>query len=233
MINEKIEELFESNRHLFEGKPVAFDGLVNEQEFLNSKIKTVFLLKEVNYPDMQEDWTNFLASLDNMASKDSEKLYKTWPNVCLWTEVLNNADCTYRDCLNENQSFNEKKLKSNLRKIGIVNLKKTGGAGGSNWKDILQATDKGKDFIVAELGIINPNLVICGGTFYNAKLLFDISDEQVKMLPAGAHYFITGNTLYLEFIHPMWYSVNRNILFAYAKTVFNDLRPILDQIIQL
>lgn len=73
----KIVNLFENNRECFGGKPIAFDGVVDEKSFKKSEIKTLFLLKEVNYPDMNEDWRTFMEGTKNQASADS--IYKTWP----------------------------------------------------------------------------------------------------------------------------------------------------------
>ena len=225
MINKRIAALYEENRHLFEGKPVAFDGVVNEEEFLNAKIRTTFLLKEVNYPDMTDDWTDYLDSLDRGApvSETNNSLYKTWHNVCLWIELLNNPECSFADCLTSDGRYDEKRLRKNLKQTSIVNLKKTGGGGSSNWNEIKAATEKCAEFITGELNTIPSNLVICGGTYEFAKILFPKEIKNEKMLPSGAWYFVADNKIYLNFPHPMWYSVNRNILFAYAKEVFKDL----------
>ena len=224
MINERIKELYESNRHLFEGKPIAFDGIVNEEIYLSSKTKVTFLLKEINDPNMKSDWTDYMDWLNKGApDQKTGNLYKTWPNVCLWIELLKNPTCSYKDCLNSNLSFDESSLKNNLKNIAIVNLKKTGGGGSSNWEELREATLKCKDFIVSELKEIPSDIVICGGTFDFAKMLFPLESKNQHILPSGATYFLVDNTVYLDFVHPMWYSVNRNILFAYAKEVFNDL----------
>lgn len=45
-INERIAELLENNRYLYEGRPIAFDGVVDEQRYLASEIKTLFYLKK-------------------------------------------------------------------------------------------------------------------------------------------------------------------------------------------
>ncbi len=57
--------------------------------------------------------------------------------------------------------------------------------------------------------------------------MLDVKDEEIMTFPSGAQYFIRNDVLYLQFVHPMWFSVNRNILFAYAKIVFEDVRSLL------
>lgn len=226
-INSGIARLLEQNREYFEGKPIAFDGVVDEKEFYKNRIKTLFLLKEVNDPNMSADWKDFTDYIKKETSKDS--MYKTWPNVCLWIEALRNPEVNYKDCTDEYGNFLTKKLQKNLLDVAIVNIKKTAGGGSSNHDEILGATNKYGHIIVEEIeNYIKPNLVICGGTFYYAKIMFKINDNEVRKLPSGAEYFIKNNVVYLQFVHPMWFSVNRNILFAYAKTVFADVKKLFD-----
>ena len=224
-INQRIAELLRNNLEVFDNKPIAFGGVVDEETFLKSDIKTIFLLKEVNYPDMVENW-NFIDYVKEEAFSDS--LYKTWPNVCLWVEALKNSNANYMDCMNEYGYFNTKKYQKNLLDVGIVNIKKTGGGGSSNYEEISDFAEKCRDILCEEIeSIICPNLVICGGTFDYAKTIFHIEPNDIKALPSGAEYFIHNNIIYLSFVHPMWFSVNRNILFAYAKTVFLDVKALL------
>ncbi|MBQ6700738.1 MAG: hypothetical protein IJM98_08770 [Oscillospiraceae bacterium] len=225
-INQEIATLFEYNRSCFDNKPIAFDGVVDEESFNKSQIKTIFLLKEVNYPDMDTDWTDFMESIREQAF--SASIYKTWPNVCLWMEAMKNENTNYMDCMDENGYFDTKKLQKNLLDIGIVNIKKTAGGGSSKYEEIAYAANKCKDIIKAEIeDIIKPQLVICGGTFDFAKTIFEIKNEDIKIFPSGAEYFIHRGIIYLRFAHPIWYSVNRNILYAYAKTVFPDVKKLL------
>lgn len=227
-INEKIEKLLEENRQYFEGKPIAFDGIVDEDTYKISKIKTVFLLKEVNDPDMNKDWTEFMYFVKQQAEVDS--MYKTWPNVCLWIEALNNPDADYLDCVDQYGNFATKKLQKNILEVAIVNIKKTAGGGSSNYEEIFEAATKYGHIIEKEIEeLILPQLVICGGTFDYAKMIFKVCGDEIKTFPSGAQFFFKNNILYLQFVHPMWFSVNRNILFAYAKNVFKDVRKLLDE----
>ena len=131
-INQKIKELYESNRSLFTGKPVAFDGIVDEESYHNSKIKTAYLLKEVNVKNAIEDW-DFISWLRTQAEGKDENgeeslLYKTWPNVCMWNAVLNNSQLNYQDCMQDGYyNFDSKQLRKELNNIAVVNIKKVPG----------------------------------------------------------------------------------------------------------
>lgn len=228
-INRKIKALLEENRSLFEGKPIVFDGVVDEAAFLNSGIRTAFLLKEVNDRDRQEDWEDFL---DNYVRKQAytDKMYTTWPNVCLWMEALKEDNIFYRDCLNGNGSFDVDKLQQNLLDIAIVNIKKTAGGSASNHNELVQAADRYGFVVRRQMELIGPRLVICGGTFEYAKSIFGVEEQRVRMLPSGAEYFQEGETVYLQFVHPVWYTVSRKILFAYAKVTFAEVKNLLGMV---
>lgn len=121
-INDKIKQLLEDNRKYFEGEPIVFDGVIDEEEFRKSKLKTVFLLKEVNNLEMQEDWVDFTDDVKKETEKNT--LYSTWPNICLWMKVLNDSNAQYIDTLDEHGDFATKKLQKNLLQIAVVNIKK-------------------------------------------------------------------------------------------------------------
>ena len=239
-INKKVHNLFEEYRDVFNGSPVSFDGIVDEETYLSSKIRTAFLLKDINGEEtvivdgkkttrqMTSDW-EYMDWLYNQATDLSKPLYKTWPNACLWIEALFNPNVTYQDCMDQYGYFDSAKLRGNLRKISVINIKKTPGAGSSVYSQIEAfATDeRNKELLHKEISLVAPQLVICGGTFHFAKMIFDVMPDEIKCLPSGTEYFIKDGIAYLDFVHPMWFNVDRKILFAYAKDVFHDIKILL------
>lgn len=223
MINENIRQLLEENRGLLDGKPVAYDGVADEETWKNAPVRTAFLLKEVNDKNMAQDW-DFIGWLAEDAKDASKKLYFTWQNVSLWMEALQTG-CSYAQCMNERQEPDWQRLRKNVLSIGVINLKKTAGGGSSDWQEILTAAERNAALLKAQMEIMDAQLVICGGTFEFAKHVFGAN--KVQTLPCGAHCFVQNGRLYLEFVHPSWYSVNRNILYAYAREVFADAKEIL------
>lgn len=220
-MNERIKELLTDNRELL-GNAIAIDGVVDEQRYLSSKIRTMFLLKEVNYPSMNKDWL-FIEAVKQTANDSSSW---NWPNICLWMEALLHPESSYTDCTEANGTPKKEKLLQHLLEIGLVNIKKTPGGSSSNDEEIWDAVSHYGELVRQEIEeIIRPQIVICGGTFQYAKKI--IREAEPKMLPAGTMYFIHNQIFYLQFVHPSWFSVNRNILFAYAKAVFNDVQTIM------
>ena len=182
-INRAVAELLEKNRQFFDGKPIAFDGVVDEETFKKTNVKTLFLLKEVNDPGMSKDWIDFMEDTKHQASTDS--MYKTWPNVCLWIEALRNPEVDYVDCIDEYGNFATKKLQRNLLEVAIVNIKKTAGGGSSNYDEILDAAKRYGHIIREEIEeCIMPNLVICGGTFDYAKRMYGVENFYISVILA-------------------------------------------------
>ena len=222
MINESIRQLLEENRELFDGKPIAYDGVVDEEAWNKAPVRTAFLLKEVNDEKMAKDW-DFIGWLAEDAKNPAKKLYFTWQNVSLWMEALYTG-CSFGQCMNERQEPDWKRLRKNILSIGVINLKKTAGGGSSNWQEIQAAAERNAVLLKAQMEIMDAQLVICGGTFAFAKQVFGA--DKVQTLPCGAGCFVKDGRIYLEFVHPSWYSVNRNILYAYAREVFADAKKI-------
>ena len=115
---------------------------------------------------------------------------------------------------------------ANMNDVAIINIKKTAGVGSSDWSELMKvaSNEQNSQMLQEQLRIIDPQLVICGGVFDLAKTIFCIDEKDIFMLTSGTQCFLWENRLFLEFVHPMWYSVDRNILFAYAQIVFSNVR---------
>lgn len=231
-INKQIHDLIEKNRPIFEGKPIAFDGLTSEVQYKELFPRTIFLLKEVNAPERKDDWEfathlNYQANPENDPDHNTTWLYKTWHNVCLWMELLERPDATYEKC----QKFNEDILRKKLNYTGVVNIKKTFGAGSSNWDELKKWAflEENKKLIRDEIALTEAQLIICGGTFGLAYDIYNGLFSSVETLPSGAQYFVVNNQYFLDFVHPMWFTVKPNILFAYASVVFKEIKTIIDK----
>ncbi len=240
LLKEKIHELIESKRdEVFGSYPIAFDGVVDEARYQN----LVFLLKEINGEEitykngekvvkrMSSDWVTYTDWLFSQATPNNGRMYKTWHNACLWIESFFDSECSYMGCMDEYRRF-DSRLRENLAKVAIVNIKKTPGGGGSDYSEIQNYAQmpQNAELIREEIDILEPQLVICGGTFDFAKIIWNIKDDSVDYLPTGTAYFVLDNRMFLDFIHPMWFNVNRNILFSYAKEVFAEAKKILKQL---
>lgn len=227
MNGEIVNAINEVRRNIYGDAPLAFDGAVDEECFKQTAIRPVFLLKEVNYTDMRQDWP-YTQWLHSQAYNESDRMYKTWPNVCLWLETLFDSCVSYTDCLCDG-NIDVSRIRKNLAKTAIVNIKKSGGAGGSNYKEIMTyaKNEVNAALLRKQIDILEGKLIICGGTFDFAKTVWNVRNDQIMQLSTGTEYFICDEKIFLNFVHPMWFIVPRIILFAYAKEVFSDIKSLI------
>ncbi|MGN1410377.1 MAG: hypothetical protein ACI4XJ_09390 [Eubacteriales bacterium] len=222
-INEQISNLLENNCDLFEGEPIAYDGIVDEKTFVSSKYRPMFLLKEVNDNGIIPDWTKYMDFICNEAKTDRNKAH--WQNVNYWIEALYHPNKNFEDCTKGTFRYIND-LNQNMLHISIVNIKKTLGKSKSDMQEIMKATVKNKELLLAEINIIAPRLIICGGTYECAKLIYPGYKEEY--LPCGLPYFIVkednGNSVFvIDFLHPSISKIRSSMLYTYAKVAFAEL----------
>lgn len=240
-INEQIKELFDEifndefkKNNELEGQFIEYDGCVKEERYKEQNFKIAFLLKEVNAEDSKENCSlvEWLGSLktkyeeNSWENKNEENSWeKTWLNVCYWCEILKNLNANFTDAYNKEK----KKLLENLYDIAIVNIKKTNGKGSSDYQDLEDAIRLYGDATIKEIEeLIQPRLVICCSKDVYYLIQNKINVES-KPLDCGTEYFVEKGIYYLKFVHPAWYSVNDNILFAYAKVAFGEIINVIKQ----
>lgn len=233
-INEQIKEMFDKN---LAGQVIIYDGVVNEEKYNKQDLKIAFLLKEVNDEDSKGNCSlvEWLGSLktkykeNSWENKKEEKSWQnTWLNVCYWCEILKNLNAKFKDAYD---TYNKKitDLLENLDDIAVVNIKKTNGKGSSDYQELEDAIRLYGDVTIKEIEeLIQPRLVICCSkdVYYLIQNKINVETKinvEPKTLDCGTEYFVEKGIYYLKFVHPAWYSVNDNILFAYAKVAFAEI----------
>ena len=70
--------------------------------------------------------------------------------------------------------------------------------------------------------LIAPKLVMCGGTYKYAKMIYEIQID--NYLPCGLAYFIVEDgqhkMFFLDFLHPSIFGVRACILYTFIKVAF-------------
>ena len=111
MLKEKELELFSRWRKERRYEYFISDGILDEIEWNKQDYKILFVLKEANWKNANEDLCEFLLS------EKSSAYWKTWNNVARWTKALIEPG--------EYPHYVSKSDKSHwLRKIAAINLKK-------------------------------------------------------------------------------------------------------------
>ena len=169
---------------------IITDGIVDENQFLNSKFKIVFLLKEVNGG---KDW-DLREFLYNGGRS------QTWDNIARWTEGILNLekDMRWSDLEQKNQERRNKYLK----KICAVNLKKTPGKHTSNNININFEANQNTEILRRQLKLYDADIIICCGTGAQyLKYIYDGIDETWKITSRGISYLDNGKII-ISFSHP-------------------------------
>lgn len=188
-IKEKEKEIFDKLKD--KDPSIVEDGIVNEEEYLTSKYKILYIMKEVNGGS---DW-NLKDFLYDGGCSD------TWDNVARWTEGLLNINHEYDwQYLEED---NENRRKVFLKKIGVLNLKKTSGNHTSDYKKISLAAFENRDFIKKQVDLYKSDIIICCGTADDfVKNYLEGKFVNWNMTKRGVKFIKYKDKIIVSFAHP-------------------------------
>ncbi|PIC86116.1 hypothetical protein CSV72_09880 [Sporosarcina sp. P20a] len=205
LINQKLSTLYEEWRKEYPGHFVG-GGIVNEEWYESCETKVLYLLKEVNDEKQNGNW-----SLVYFIRKQIEELkfYRTMVILGLWSSSMQQGFPSYNSILERK----EKNIAEGLSSLAITNLKKSGGKGSSNMADVKSYAIVSKELWIKEIELINPDIVLCCGTF---SIVREILDFQTEVCESGALYGDAFGTRFVEFTHPM-YRISPKINYAYFK----------------
>lgn len=188
-IKEKEKEIFDKLRN--KDPSIVEDGIVIEEEYLTSKYKILYIMKEVNGGS---DW-----NLKDFLYKGGRS--DTWDNVARWTEGLLNINHEYDwQYLEED---NENRRKVFLKKIGVLNLKKTSGNHTSDYKKISLAAFENRDFIKKQVDLYKSDIIICCGTADDfVKNYLEAKFVNWNMTKRGVKFIKYKDKIIVSFAHP-------------------------------
>lgn len=177
------------------------DGIIDPDAwFSNEHIRPLFILKEVHDRGKQKGLRiNFVAMKDDVNCD-------IWNRKGMWRalgtlakgiihNLEGNAIPTYEETYNE--SLEE--YRNTLRKIAIINLKKTTGGGGAETTESMQTkhfichASHFKDKIREQIALIKPTVIICCSP--DVAGCFDISNDRIYGIPVaiGLHPATNAN----------------------------------------
>lgn len=194
---------------------IVTDGIVNEKEYLGSKYKILYIMKEVN--SYQKDGWSLTDFLSNGAIR------QTWDNVASWTEGILNLekDLDWEYLSGDNELRRHKYLK----KIASINLKKTPGSHTSIAKEISMAAKNNKEIIKKQVDIYQPDIIVCCGT--SGLFAKDCLESGLtwQMTSRGIEYMILDNTIIVSFSHPEARVADHYLYYA----LIDAIREILEE----
>lgn len=147
-------------------KGFVSDGVVDEEAFRAAPRRIVYLLKEVN-DEVDLVWVlcEFL--------REGGRGY-TWDNITRWTEGILDRGIDWAEL----KIITEERRKETLRKIAVVNLKKTPGGSSASIKSIQAAARRDRERIEEQLSLYDPDYIICCGTGVGDIFLQDVLQKE-------------------------------------------------------
>lgn len=198
------------------------DGIVDEKLWENGS-KILYFLKEA-YTDENSDKC---FSLTDAHRRFDWLEYKTsiWYRVAEWTYGLNVLSSMPTDKIVDGEFnivprykyFKDGELDKNLNsEIAFVNIKKSNGKSNSNFKELKKYCEFDREFIKRQIEIINPKIIVCGGTEEFFYKIFNQEDIFLK------------DKIVIKHCHPSIRADKENIYYGLVNKYVDTLRAKLE-----
>lgn len=183
---------------------ICKDGIVDQEVFCKERTRILFIGKETN------DWKG--GDMRDLARRGPRHSY-LW-NLSRWSYgLLHNfpefADINKKDLLN-----------STLKRIALINLKKTTGGASSNMTIISSYAKNDKILLKRQIKEINPNVIVTLGTHEVVLWLLDL-EVSVDSPNKEPYYSKRNNALIIPWKHP---SMRGDV-----KTAYENLRGFVEK----
>lgn len=214
-INDQLSALYE--RWLGERNYSSFikGGVVDPSWYNDSKYKVLYLLKEANTEDSFWSQVDLLTAIINK----ERTFYEIFKTISLLNLVFFQGLNNYATNLNFGRHPLDTNFLDSLSSIAITNIKKEKGGRNSDWNDIFAYATRDKEYIEEEIELMNPDIVVCCGTFEFIEKTFEL---QAQECGSGAKYDVYRNRVYIDIPHPKAF-IKRNILYTYFKETISEL----------
>ena len=105
--------------------------------------------------------------------------------------------------MGRNAKNNERRRKEELKKIAVLNLKKTSGGHTADEKEIHNAACLNSEILKKQIGLYGADFIIlCGTESSFIASCYQGKDVNWKMTKRGVWYFIDNETVIISFSHP-------------------------------
>lgn len=169
------------------------DGVIDEDEYLNSRVKIMFVLKEVN-DSGGGNW-----DLREFVREGARQ--QTWDLITRWVYGIRNLDKEINWSSIENITIGQRK--DVLKSICAINLKKSPGGHTTNAEDFYKVALNDKQYINEQVKLYDPDLIICCGT---GELFSDLVFEKLqnwRVTSRGIWYHeFSTNKFLIAYSHP-------------------------------
>lgn len=211
------EEIKKIAEH-FNREPI-FDGVIDEDKYLKSETKILWILKDPNSSGENGSWN----MREHIKSKLKTKkgILKGWSTtfkkiIYVTNGILNNLE--WNDELLHPTT--EPYVIDELQKVAYINIKKTGGGSNSLDNELKEYYDFSKEILFQQIEEFSPDIIIFGGTFK----FFSEDLNLGKLVDFGSCYAIKkNNRIYIDSKHPAYFSLKE-------EKYFNDILKAVNQL---
>ena len=158
----------------------VLDGAVNEESWNKlSNNRILWILKEVN--DYPGDLRNLLKQFANDSNPSG--VYAHWKNT--YGAVVQVSRGIINGCAEWGTwADNIDGIRNVLNEIAVINVNKLGGGSASDPKVLAESAEKFHDVIVKQIELLDPNIVILGGTKDAISKWLPMDDASRKWIAA-------------------------------------------------
>ena len=226
------------------------DGIVDYSQFYREKPKILWVLKETN--DKIGNLRDLREFLRNPKSYNNWK-HRQWK--CTWEPIFNisyeilnflpphNEDLSYEKVIDEIKE-NDIKPYEIFKRIAVININKTPGKNSITLKELKNYYIRYREFILMQIKIINPDIVIFGGTFgvmrndledfYSSVYESEYISGQIKLdgkiIKENIKYHYNDKRIFIETYHPCYRSNQRTISKKlYYKSIVSQIKKWCDK----
>lgn len=178
------------NTSLHNDKVFISDGIIDLNKW-GKKKKILLILKEAYGSD--EDWS----LTETIKDEWKGPKYKVWWTVSYWLYLLNKTTKDFVPLFPNKEE--EAQCIDYLLSSAVLNIKKSNGRSYSEIEDLKKYVESDKDFILKQIEIINPDIILCGNT---GQFLFPtVFGEPNKIENTDWHYR-WKNRMIIDYWHP-------------------------------
>lgn len=188
--NEEIEKVAKAFN-----RPPIYDGIVNEEEYVGSEVKVMWVLKEANSSEEESyDLRGAISDLktENGIKKDWEYTFK---NIIYVTNgILNKMDWESIPYPHE-----EPKIVDVLKQIAYINIKKVSGGSEAVGSELHEHYQHTKELLFNQIEEFNPDVIIFGGTFHFFENDLDLNQLNIF---GTCNATAKSDRIYINAYHP-------------------------------
>ncbi|MBN1865205.1 MAG: hypothetical protein JW808_09920 [Victivallales bacterium] len=220
---EKLDALNDEWQSARDYSPFVRDGLLIEDDWARASPRILFLMKEAY---RKAAWWEISGSPIGTVKRG--KVGKIWQNILRWkfllTKYFNDGELPP---FPELQSIPEiANSEGRLTSIAYVNVSKELGDSSSNQKEIQNRAIKDREFLVRQIDLLDPDVVLCARTFWSYHPIYNGNNGNSTMTRVSDRVYSHGRRTVIDFYHPGKPAGNRDKeLYAKLQRILQELTP--------